>query len=239
MHRVFQFRDVNPERYLLIDASSPISVCAGILDNRTRTWCSFSEEKAVALEGIFSALKKVCASPAGDEIRGFLFCEGPGSILGIRIAAAAIRARLALARATVGQEIPVWAYSGLRLAAYLILRAFPQERTFVVAAESRMNTWNILRVRNGVPEENFSEIKTAECQTSANEKIFILPHRRTLPPALSSATPCPVLELLKNDPAVFTDVPGLLHDCGNTPDAVNTSDVNSYARWTPERHRGN
>ena len=229
---------MNPEKFLLIDASSPISVCAGILDNRARTWLSFSEEKTIALEGIFSALKNVCSSDTKDEIRGFLFCEGPGSILGIRIAAAAIRARLALARASGGQEIPVWAYSGLRLAAHLILRAIPQERDFVVAAESRMNTWNILRVGNGVPEDNFSEIKTAECQTSGTEKIFILPHRRALPPALSVATPCPVFELLKNDPAVFADVPELLRNCGNTPDAVNTSDINSYARWTPERHRG-
>ncbi len=226
---------MNPENFLLIDASSPISVCAGILGENARTWLRFSEEKSAALEGVFSATQKICEA----AVPGFLFCEGPGSILGIRIAAAFIRARLALNCAAPSSSArPVFAYQSLHLAAHLILRAFPQEKNFVVIAESRMNAWNMLRVENGVPVEKFSEIKTSETTILAGEKIFILPHRRALPPPLAVAAPCDVFEMLKNDPAVFVDVPELLHDCGNVPDAVNTSDVNSYARWTPERHRG-
>lgn len=229
---------MNPENFLLIDASSPISVCAGILGENAHTWIRFSEEKSAALEGVFSATQKICDADVPADVSGFLFCEGPGSILGIRIAAAAIRARLALNCARRATARPVFAYQSLHLAAHLILRAFPQEKNFVVIAESRMNAWNILRVENGVPAENFSEIKTAETPVLATEKIFVLPHRRTLPTPLENAAPCPVFEMLKNDPAVFADVPELLHDCGNAPDAINTSDVNSYARWTPERHRG-
>ena len=234
---------MNPENFLLIDASSPISVCAGILGENARAWLRFSEEKSAALEGVFSATRKVCEAAVPAGVSGFLFCEGPGSILGIRIAAASIRARLALDCAAPGASAasarPVFAYQSLHLAAHLILRAFPQEKNFVVIAESRMNAWNMLRVENGVPAEKFSEIKTSETTVLAGEKIFILPHRRALPPTLTAASPCDVFEMLKNDPAVFADVPALLHDCGNVPDAVNTSDVNSYARWTPERHRGN
>lgn len=229
---------MNPNRFLLIDASSPISVCAGTLDESARSWHLFSEEKSAALEGVFDAVKNACKTVAPDDIRGFLFCEGPGSILGIRIAAAAIRARLALDRAARVPARPVFSYQSLHLAAHLILRAYPEEKNFLVAAESRMNTWNILRITNGTPEEKFTEIKTQETGSLASEKIFILPHRRKLPPAFSDAAPCPVFDLLKNDAAVFSDVPALLHDCGNAPDAVNTSDINSYARWTPERHRG-
>ena len=218
-----------------MDASSPISVCAGTLSGNARTWKHFSEEKSAALEGVFSAIDKPVS--ADGLPHGFIFCEGPGSILGIRIAAAAIRTHLALARAAARPEPPVFSYQSLRLAAHLILRAFPQEKNFVVVAESRMNAWNILRVENGIPEENFSEIKTAETEKLSGQKIFILPHRRALPPALAEAKLCAVFELLKNDPAVFADVPGLLRNCGNAPDAVNTADAHSYARWTPERHR--
>ncbi|MBQ8444879.1 MAG: hypothetical protein IJX22_00635 [Opitutales bacterium] len=231
---------MNPENFLLIDASSPISVCAGILGENARTWLRFSEEKSAALEGVFSATQKICEAGVPAGVSGFLFCEGPGSILGIRIAAASIRARLALdCSAPDSSARPVFAYQSLHLAAHLILRAFPQEKNFVVIAESRMNAWNMLRVENGVPAEKFSEIKTSETTMLAGEKIFILPHRRTLPSSLADAAPCAIFEMLKNDPAVFADVPALLHDCGNAPDAVNTSDVNSYARWMPERHRGN
>ena len=227
---------MNPENYLLIDASSPLSVAAGVLGERGQSWTCFFEEKSAALEGIFSATQKINQCVPAKSHAGFLFCEGPGSILGIRIAAAAVRARLALS-SDPENPLRVFAYRSLHLAAHLILRAFPQEKNFTLVAESRMNAWNVLRVCDGAPEENFSEIKTAETEKLSSEKIFILPHRRKLPPALANATLCPVFELLKNDPNVFADIPALLRDCGNAPDAVNTSDINSYARWTPERHR--
>ncbi|MBQ9758612.1 MAG: hypothetical protein IJW12_02420, partial [Opitutales bacterium] len=177
---------MTPENFLLIDASSPISVCAGILGENARAWLRFSEEKSAALEGVFSATRKVCEAAVPAGVSGFLFCEGPGSILGIRIAAASIRARLALDCAAPGASArPVFAYQSLHLAAHLILRAFPQEKNFVVIAESRMNAWNMLRVENGGPAEKLSEIKTSETTVLADEKIFILPHRRALPPALA------------------------------------------------------
>lgn len=223
---------MNLENFLLIDASSPLSVIAGTLGENALSWKNFAEEKSAALEGVFSATEKTCGEPAG-----FLFCEGPGSILGIRIAAAAIRTRLALDCAAGKPPRTVFAFGSLALAAALLRRAFPQENNFAVVAESRMNCWNVLKVENGVPAENFCEIKTPELSENLPEKIFLLPAKRKLPPALENAAPCSVAELLKNDPAVFAETPELLRNCGNAPDAVNTSDINSYARWTPSRHR--
>lgn len=241
--------------FLLLDASSPHSAVAGKFDASGRAWSAFVEEKSAALEGVFAATAKLGnpdfpGGPDGSARRGnvpveiagefglggnfggFLFCEGPGSILGIRIAAAAIRARLALE-----PTLPCFAFQSLSLAAQLILRAFPSERNFVVAAESRLNSCNILRVRNGVPEAHFEEIKAAATENFADEKIFALPSRRALPDAISRrATLCRPAELLARDAAVFADVPALLRDCGNAPDAVNTAAASSYVRWTPARH---
>lgn len=223
---------VNFENFLLIDASSPLSVVAGVLGEDACSWKNFTEEKSAALEGVFSATEHFEVSPTG-----FLFCEGPGSILGIRIAAAAIRARLALDRATGKSPCPVFAFGSLNLASALLLRAFPQEKDFAVIAESRMNCWNVLRVENGVPAPHFQEVKTAELDACLPEKKYLLPAKRKLPTCLENAGQCSVAELLKSDPAVFAETPSLLRDCGETPDAVNTSDINSYARWTPSRHR--
>lgn len=231
---------MNFEDFLLIDASSPLSVVAGTLggDGNAPAWKSFAEEKSAALEGVFSAVGAVGGS---GNARGFLFCEGPGSILGIRIAAAAIRACLALDRAANGGDAaparPVFAFRSLPLAAALISRAFPQEKNFAVAAESRMNCWNIFEVRNGVPADDFRELKTAELADALPPRVFLLPAKRALPPALAHAAPCSVAELLKNDPAVFAETPALLRDCAGAPDAVNTSSADSYAKWTPQRHR--
>ena len=142
---------MNFASYLLIDASLPNAIIVAQLDESGRRWAHFSEEPVAALEGIFSAVETVCPqfSPSG-----FLFCEGPGSILGIRIAAAAIRGRNA-----IGKPVPVFAFQSLRLVATLISRDFPQEKEFCVLAESRMNAWNLLSVENGVPADRFCEIK--------------------------------------------------------------------------------
>jgi len=226
---------VNFENFLLIDASSPLSVIVGKLGKDGRAWTEFLEEKTSALEGVFSALEKL--QNDGVPARGFLFCEGPGSILGIRIAAAAIRAKLALDRAAGVPALPVFAFGGLRLAAELLLRARPAEKNFIVAAESRLKTCNLLRVSDGVPAENFEEIKFAEAEKFSAEKIFVFPARRELPPAFSDAEICSVPELLKNNPSVFSDVPELSHDCGNAPDVINAASAESYVRWTPERVR--
>jgi tRNA threonylcarbamoyladenosine biosynthesis protein TsaB len=219
---------MNLAHYLLIDASSPNTVVVAQLDASGRRWAQFTEEPSAALEGIFSASEKVCPqfSPAG-----FLFCEGPGSILGIRIAAAAIRGRNAL-----GEAVPVLAFQSLRLVAALIASAFPQEKNFAILAESRMNAWNFLQVENGISAEDFRELKTPELEQIPQQKIFLLPQRRPTPPPFPT-TPVNPAELLKADPAIFAKMPELIHDCGNTPDAANTSAASGYAKWTPERHR--
>lgn len=219
---------MNLASYLLIDASSPNSVIVARLDESGRVWADFSEEPEAALESIFTATEKVCPqfNPAG-----FLFCEGPGSILGIRIAAAAVRGKNAL-----GTPVPVFAFQSLHLIAALISRAFPQEKNFTVIAESRMNAWNILRVESGIPETQFREVKTPELGTLVRTKAFLLPRRRPVPPPVET-TPVSPAELLKADPKIFSELPELLHECGNTPDAVNTASASGYVKWTPERHR--
>lgn len=226
---------MNFGNFLLIDASSPLFVIVGKLSEDGRSWTDFFEEKSPALEGVFSAIGK--KSESAESVHGFLFCEGPGSILGIRIAAAAIRAKLALDRAAGVPALPVFAFGSLRLAAMLLMRAQPTLKNFIVAAESRLNSCNILRVSDGVPAENFEEIKFAEAGNFAAEKIFVLPARRALPEPFSLAEICSVAELLKNDPAVFADNTGLAHDCGALPDALNSAPADSYARWSPSRAR--
>lgn len=218
---------MNLANYLLIDASSPTAVVVAQLDAGGCRWRAFEEEQSAALEGIFSAAERVCP---GFKPSGFLFCEGPGSILGIRIAAVAIRGSNALANPR-----PILAFQSLHLAAILIVRAFPQERDFFVIAESRMNAWNVLEIESGKPKEPFRELKTPELTSIASKKVFVLPQRRPLPPPIA-CIPINPASLLRHDPAVFAENPTLLHTC-EFPDAINTASASGYAKWTPERHR--
>ncbi|MCR5183350.1 MAG: hypothetical protein K6B46_01440 [Opitutales bacterium] len=216
--------------FVLLDASCPQGVAAGTLDATGRAWKCFEIDRRPALEGLFAAVASAAPGFGGN---GFLFCEGPGSILGIRIAAMAIRA------AAVLRERPVLAFQSLSLAARLILRAGLNaggNAPFAVVAESRMNCWNVLAAdENGVPAEHFLELKTEEL-SALPEQVFVLPQRRAVFPL--AGTPIDPLELLRADPAVFADCPELLRDCGALPDAINTASAATYAKWTPGRHRG-
>ena len=218
---------MNLSDFLLIDASSPACAVVALLGEDGASWRAFETSAAPALEGIFAAAERV--RPRLDAA-GFLFCEGPGSILGIRVAAAAIRGRLAL-----GARVPVLAFGSLHLAAALLLRANPRERDFTLVAESRMNAWNVLRVRDGAPEPDFREARTPELAAAVAGTVFAFPHHRSAPPL--ECAPLDVPSLLRADPAVFAETPSLLRDRGDAPDAVNTATPAGYAKWTPGRHR--
>ena len=74
---------------LLVDASSQVQV--GIPDSKD--WLSLVREEKPALESLFVAipksLEKIDASISA--IDAILFCEGPGSTLGLRVAATAVK----------------------------------------------------------------------------------------------------------------------------------------------------
>ena len=77
------------------------------------SWKASSEESGTALfRGVDACLKN--RKLALGSIRTVIFCEGPGSMLGIRTAAMAIRTWTTIGALT---DAPVLAYSSLALAA--------------------------------------------------------------------------------------------------------------------------
>jgi tRNA threonylcarbamoyladenosine biosynthesis protein TsaB len=111
---------------LLIDASSA-RVQAGWLEGGgAARWASAVAEAGV---GVFRCLKELGADPA--RAGAFIHCEGPGSVLGVRIAAMALRAW------RVGISRPVFAYRSLELV------AVAEGRPGVgVIADARRGSWH-------------------------------------------------------------------------------------------------
>ena len=74
---------------LLIDASSQVQV--GIPDSKG--WRTLAREEKPALESLFEAISKSLEEidSSATAIDAILFCEGPGSTLGLRIAAMAVK----------------------------------------------------------------------------------------------------------------------------------------------------
>ncbi|MDP0494785.1 MAG: hypothetical protein Q7Q73_01130 [Verrucomicrobiota bacterium JB024] len=209
---------------LFLDASS-VTVQAGLWrDNR---WLAHRAEECPALESIFS-LVEGCLNDAGETLEAvgrFVHCEGPGSVLGIRLAAMAIRTWRAL---------PAWEHTelltcrSLPLAAALIARTERADgATFHVIAEARQTRWNVLPCPGGTIAE--VEPDAIDALTGA---IYHLSQRKSwhTPPAHA----VPVSNNLSAHPELLS-VPGLLAPA-DAPGLFMVSEA-TYRTWTPERHR--
>jgi tRNA threonylcarbamoyladenosine biosynthesis protein TsaB len=122
---------------LAIDsASSRIQV--GVLSAHSQLWKHADEEAGVA---IFSLVREVLAAAKTElsRVDAFVFCEGPGSVLGIRTAAVALRTWCALSPRAC------YAYSGLHLVAAHQLH-LGRPRPFSVIADARRETWHTVEV---------------------------------------------------------------------------------------------
>lgn len=103
---------------LVLDACGA-SVQTGVCQNGQ--WLSRADCGGDALENLFD-LCETCLSDAGLELKdlgGYLFGEGPGSMLGIRLTAMAINTW----RCLPGLEQPLFAYSSMGLAAHDLAEA--------------------------------------------------------------------------------------------------------------------
>jgi tRNA threonylcarbamoyladenosine biosynthesis protein TsaB len=97
-------------------------------------WEQTGEE---AGRGLFRGTETLLAKAGADiaDIGAFIFCEGPGSMLGTRTVAMALRTWLAL------KPRPVFAYRSLALAALAEWRRAP--RPFSLIADARRESWHL------------------------------------------------------------------------------------------------
>jgi tRNA threonylcarbamoyladenosine biosynthesis protein TsaB len=103
-----------------------------------------SEEAGV---GLFRSIRCLLAQHQTSiaALRSVVFCEGPGSLLGIRLASIAIRTWSALRPA---RPFEIYAYRSLELAAAGAV-ADGQAVPFAVLTDARRGAWNVLEVTEG------------------------------------------------------------------------------------------
>jgi tRNA threonylcarbamoyladenosine biosynthesis protein TsaB len=199
---------------LLLDAAST-RVQVALLDAQgAARWAVADEEAGVAL---FRGIESLGVDLA--QVRGFAFCEGPGSILGIRTAAMALRTWTALA------PRPVFAFRSLELVAYDLARRGPAEN-FSAIADARRDMWHCVEVHAGVTGP-LRRVTAAELAGS----LFMPEHFRTwaTKPAETKATSYDLAALLPR----VADMD--LFRATEAPDAFLHEDP-SYLTWTPRIH---
>ena len=210
---------------LVIDAAAPLPI-AGVW--RDGAWLAYARSDAAPVESLFPLIQKTLgeAGVGLSDISGYIFTEGPGSVLGLRSAAMALRTWSHTPGLT---PRPVFTVNSLALAAALAVAKTPELATapFTVFAAARRDRWNAFTHGDGA---------WAECDAAALT-ARPAPHLK-LPAREFATTPVPASDFdtaaaFAAHPEVLT-LPGLLRPTA-APDAANHA--NTYVTWTGDRHR--
>lgn len=197
---------------LLIDSCSQvIHVGLARTADAPIRWETREEE---AGSGLFHAVEALLAAEGLRiaDVHGFAFCEGPGSVLGIRTAAVALRTWHVL------NPSPMFAFQGLDLVARFLNR--PE---IAVIADARRDSWHVARLGAAI-----ARVPSAEL---AGELVMPEGFRHwSKLPANVAGVPYDIGAMLAAtaDQAIFRAV--------DAPDSF-LHETPAYATWTPQVHQ--
>lgn len=188
------------------------------------TWRETNDEAGVGLSRETAALLQAHGLTI-DDLHTVVWCEGPGSLLGIRLAAMMLRTWMALPRA---QPLRVLGYRSLALVAADLLTS-GERAPFHVCSDARRETWNALSVSGDGGLGEIRRCAAAELETGDGAWFFpeAFPHWQPLPAGARAAPyrPQRVVELATTLP--------LLQET-SAPDAFMTV-MPVYKTWTPSQ----
>lgn len=204
---------------LLSDAVS-LRVQVGLLRrDQPALWHETDDE---AGRGLFCAAETLLGK-AGlglGDIEAFVFCEGPGSMLGTRTIAMALRTWLIL------RPRPVFAYQSLALAA--AAEWHRQSRPFSVIADARRECWHTLTVAgdgalSAVTRYPTASLPPGELMMPTGFRVW------SEPPTTLGSCSYDLAELTRTvpDADLFQSV--------ESPDAMR-HEVPDYKKWSAEPH---
>jgi tRNA threonylcarbamoyladenosine biosynthesis protein TsaB len=192
---------------LWIDAASSRIQVGWLAGPGSARWGASPEEAGV---GVFRTIESLGINLA--DVRGFVFCDGPGSILGIRTAAMALRTWTLLG------PRPVFAYCSLALVAHALGR-----EDVAVIADARRGLWHHYRIGGGLRRVAPADLEGG-LVTPAEFR-----HWSPLPAGVSPVNY--VIEALHSQVADAD-----LFHATEAPDAF-LHEEPRYATWTPQVHR--
>lgn len=192
---------------LLLDAASPRVQVGWLEADGQAAWRSSDEEAGV---GLFTCLEQFARNPA--DAGAFIFCDGPGSVLGIRTAAMAIRTWNVLTKR------PAYAYCSLALIAHALRR-----EDVSVIADARREAWHQFSLKSGLRRVP-ADMLAGEMVTPDNFRAW-----------------APLPQNVKLVPYVLADLLPRIADAdlfsyAEDPDAFMHEEP-SYMKWTPQVHQ--
>jgi tRNA threonylcarbamoyladenosine biosynthesis protein TsaB len=189
------------------------------------TWLACSETGGAALESLFPTVEATlkAAQLSLADLRSFIYCEGPGSVLGLRLCAMAIETWSRL----YPQSAHYYAYNSLQLTAALICADAPDLDNALLVSDWKKGAWNAVAIKDGQP--GATEVADDAMITSWTGPLYHLPQRKGWQKPPANATP-------------VAYSPNRLPETWHLPTPTKgvelyASGINVFKKWTPERHR--
>lgn len=193
---------------LLLDAVSE-RIQAGLFAGGEVRWAESTEEAGV---GLFRCLDELGADLTA--VKAFAYCEGPGSILGIRTAAMAIRTWRALA------PRPCFRYQSLAVVA-----AGLGDPSLTIVADARRESWHVYRPGSPLRRLPGTEL-TGPCVMPEGFRSW------SAAPAGLTTRPYRLRDLFSLPAVAGAE----LFTATEEPEAFLHAEP-EYATWTPQIHR--
>ena len=130
---------------LVMDGSCP-QFFTGVL-KQADAWSAQRSAAGAPLEYLHSSVSDVLTESAMQlaDIQSFIYCAGPGSILGLRLCAMAIKTWQFTAQNTVR----LWAYDPLQLAAHQYFQSQNIEKNCWIICAWKQDFWHLVSLQNG------------------------------------------------------------------------------------------
>ena len=210
---------------LVVDGSGA-SVFVGLLGADGK-WKSTISQASSPLEGFFSSVETVLHSAQCQisDVSNFIYCEGPGSVLGLRLCAMAIRTWGYLSKQP---SVRYFAYNSLELTASLIVMDNPDVNNALLISDWKKNVWNSIKIEGG----KHGAITTVDDQMVNSQKdvpLFYLPQRKGWQKIPES------VHTLEYSPQRLPEVWHLLKRTKEIE--LYASNMNVFKKWVPQRHR--
>ncbi|MBL4575227.1 MAG: hypothetical protein JKY51_03900 [Opitutaceae bacterium] len=216
----------SPPQYplLILDtASAKISVGLRLNQSDAGIWFNSDEKAGVSIfRGIQFCLEK---SPIQlENILSIIYCEGPGSILGIRTATMALRTWIH----TAASPLSIYRYKSLSLAAAGLGFNNTETSPFSVILDARRGRWHTLTTTQ---QDFLGEIKSID-----SNQASLIPHTIFYPKGFPLKTSLPfTYQECDYTPSLLSNTALLEKIVQQTisPDVFITGET-TYQKWTPE-----
>jgi len=194
-------------------------------------WRTFQFAQGEVLEQLFQLTQSVLtqAERTLEDVQSFIYNTGPGSLLGLRLAAMAIATWRTLPQC---QKATLLRFSGLQLSALALSQKIEYNEAFLLS-DFRRGAFNKIQIK----DQQLSTLSTISSDDLAllDAPLFFQPGVRSFQPPPPNATV--INSQLHNLPSILKHSPDAsLLQLVDQP-FVYTPEIPSFVKWSAQRHR--